>query len=114
MANSTMMANSGTGEVFEYENVTAIKTAIEGELEAALSALRSGALAIEEGFGEGGVAMTGGSSNVISQKWAEMEQVIVAFRNYLNNTLTNVSVVSKNTQALEDEATALFGGESMH
>lgn len=107
------MANNQT-EKFNYEAITTCRTTIQTALNAALEALKTGATEIENGFGEGGSAMTGGSSNVISTKWAEMEKAINSFHDYLETTLNNVGTASQANQALEDMATSLFGGTTNH
>ena len=104
----------GTVEKFDYEAIKSERANIETALTAALKALNEGTAAIEQGFGAGGDAMAGGSSNAISNKWNELETVIINFRDYLVNTLDNVGLVSQSNQALEDAATELFGGTSSH
>ena len=104
----------GTVEKFDYEAIKTERVNIETALVEALKALNEGTAAIEQGFGSGGDAMTGGSSNAISNKWNELETVIINFRDYLVNTLDSVGLVSQSTQALEDAATELFGGSVDH
>lgn len=96
-------------EKFDYEAIKNERVNIEGALVEAIKALNEGTTAIEQGFGNGGEAMTGGSSNAISNKWNELETVIINFRDYLVQTLDNVGLVSQSTQSLEDAAKDLFG-----
>lgn len=104
----------GTVEKFDYEAIKTERVNIETALTAALTALNQGTDAIETGFGSGGDAMAGGSSNAISNKWNELETVIINFRDYLVMTLDNIGLVSQSNQALEDAATELFGGSVDH
>lgn len=107
------MANSSV-EKFDYTAIAASRAKIDTAVEAALTALKTGSDEIDAGFGAGGTAMTGGSSNAISSKWADMEKAINGFRTYLADTLNNVGTASQANQALEDMATSLFGGTADH
>ena len=107
------MSNNSV-EKFDYTAIAGSRAKIEASLESALKALKTGAEAIDAGFGSNGTAMTGGSSNAISSKWSAMEDAINGFRTYLNQTLDNVGTASQSNQALEDMATQLFGGTANH
>lgn len=107
------MSNSSV-EKFDYSAIATARATIDTAVEEALKALKTGSDEIDAGFGANGTAMTGGSSNAISSKWAEMETAINGFRTYLTDTLNNVGTASQANQALEDMATSLFGGTADH
>lgn len=99
---------SGRPEVFDYDVIATKRSTINGYLNDALTALNEGTDAINTGFGSGGTAMGGSGSNVINNKWNELETAIREFGKYIDNTLDNINVVSNANKSLEEEAMQLF------
>ncbi len=101
-------AGAGTAEKFDYDVISSKRSAINGFLNDALTALNEGTSLIDSSFGSGGTAMTGSGSNVINNKWNELETAIREFGKYIDTTLDNVNVVSNANKSLEEEAMQLF------
>ena len=99
---------AGTAEKFDYDVISSKRSAINGFLNDALTALNEGTSLIDSSFGSGGTAMTGSGSNVINNKWNELETAIKGFKEYIDNTLDSVNVVSNANKSLEEEAMQLF------
>ena len=99
---------SGTAERFDYDIISSKRASINGYLNDALTALNEGTSLIDDSFGSEGLAMTGSGSNVINNKWNQLETAIKDFKEYIDNTLDSVNVVSNANKALEEEAMQLF------
>ena len=97
-------------EKFDYDIISTKRININTYLNEALTALNEGTSLIDSSFGSGGSAMTGSGSNVINNKWNELETKIKEFKTYIDTTLDNVSNVSKANKSLEEEAMSLFNG----
>ena len=99
---------AGTAEKFDYDVISSKRATINTFLNDALTALNEGTSLIDSSFGSGGTAMTGSGSNVINNKWNELETAIREFGKYIDATLDNVNVVSNANKSLEEEAMQLF------
>jgi hypothetical protein len=99
---------SGKLEQFNYDVISEKRASINNYLNEALTALNDGTDAINTGFGSGGTAMTGSGSNVINNKWNELETAIRDFAKYIDATLDNINVVSNTNKSLEEEVAQLF------
>lgn len=99
---------AGTVERFDYDIISSKRASINGYLNDALTALNEGTSLIDDSFGSEGIAMTGSGSNVINNKWNQLETAIKEFKENIDNTLDNVNVVSNANKSLEEEAMQLF------